>query len=194
MKKFIVEQKLAPLANQYRVYNDDKTSLLAFAHQKRFTMKEKVEFYGDEAKSSIVFTVTAEKVMDIHGRFFIRDENGGQLGTLRKPFKSSLLRSTYELFDAQENFVAIVQERSQVIAVLRRVWGFIPFVGELPFVFKYHFDFVNPQTHQVIARYNKTTSFRDHYELLVNDETLIDKVGWQTLVAQAVMLDVMQGR
>lgn len=194
MKKFIVEQKLAPLANQYRIYNDDKSSLVAFAHQKRFTMKEKVEFYGDEAKSKVVFTVTAEKVMDIHGRFFVRDEAGKEIGSLRKSFKSSLLRSTYELLDASENLVAIVQERSQNIAVLRRIWGFIPYAGELPFIFKYHFDFVDPHTKQTIARYNKTTNLRDHYELLVDDESLIDKVGWQTLAAQAVMLDVMQGR
>lgn len=194
MKKFNIEQKLAPLANQYRVYNDDKSSLVAFAQQKRFAMKEKVEFYADEAKSKVVFTVAAEKVMDIHGRFFVRDEAGKQVGSFRKSFKSSLLRSTYELLDVEENLVAIVQERSQNIAVLRRLWGFIPYAGELPFIFRYHFDFVDPHTKQIVARYNKTTSFRDYYELLVDDESLIDKVGWQTLVAQAVMLDVMQGR
>lgn len=194
MNKFIVEQKLAPLANQYRVYNDDKSSLLAFAHQKRFTMRERVEFFSDEAKTNVAFTLAAEKVMDIHGRFYVNDQSGKQIGILRKSFKSSLLRSTYELMDADENIVAIVQERSMPTAILRRIWGFLPVIGELPFVFKYHFDFVDPKTKQVVARYNKTTRFRDHYELLVDDESLMNKVGWQTLAAQAVMLDVMQGR
>ena len=193
MKKFIVEQKLAPLANQYRVYNDDKTSLLAFAHQKRFTMKEMVDFYGDEAKSTVVFTVKAEKVMDIHGRFFLQDSQGKQLAVLRKSFKSSLVRSTYELMDAEEKIVAIVQERNVGIAILRRLWGFIPIAGDIPFLFRYHFDFIEPQSQQVIARYNKTTLFLDHYELEADDQ-LLDKVGWQALAAQAVMLDVMQGR
>ncbi len=194
MKKFIVEQKLAPLANQYRVYNDDRSKLLAYAHQKRFTMREKVEFYCDEAKTNVGFTVTAEKVMDIHGRFFVNDQNGKQIGALQKSFKSSLLRSTYELMDAEENIVAVVRERSMPVAILRRLWGFIPLIGELPFVFKYHFDFINPVTKQITARYNKTTNFRDHYELAVDDESLEAKVGWQTLAAQVVMLDVMQGR
>lgn len=193
MKKFIVEQKLAPITNQYRIFDADR-QLLAFAQQKRFTMKEKVDFYTNETKLDLAFSVVAEKTLDVHGHFFVKDSKGKQLGSFRKVFKQSLLRSTYELKDHKQQIVARLHERSTFIAVLRRVWGLVPFIGELPFIFRYHFDFVESESDKIIAKYNKTTRFRDHYELIIENEELVDKIGWQTLVAQAVMLDVMQGR
>lgn len=198
MKKFIIEQKITALVNQYRVYDasdaDGSKQLISFAQQKRLAMKEQVQVYADEAKNKLAFTIAAEKVIDLHGKFFIRDEAGKPLGTLRKAFKSSILRSTYELMDADEKVLAIVRERSYGIAVFRRVWGFIPFAGELPFPIKYHFDFIDPKSGAVLARYNKTTLIRDNYELLIDDENLLQAVGWQVLAAQAIMLDVMQDR
>lgn len=198
MKKFIIEQKLTALVNRYTVYDPDAGSgkglLLAFAEQKRFTMKEEVKFFKEEQKQNIVFSVKAEKVLDIHGRFFVTDENNRQIGVIRKSFKSSLLRSTYELMDSNEKLTAIVQERSQGLAIFRRVWEFIPYASDIPFLFKYHFNFIDPETKEVLGLYTKTTRFRDHYELTILDDSVLEKLGWQTLVAQGVMLDVMQGR
>lgn len=198
MKKFIIEQKFTALVNRYKVYDPDagegKGLLLAFAEQKRFTMKEEVLFYREEEKQKLAFSVKAEKIMDIHGRFFVNDENGKQIGAMRKSFKISLLRSTYELMDSSEKIVAIVHERNKWLAIFRRLWEIIPYANDIPFIFKYHFTFVDPETGEILANYNKLTRFRDHYELVLEDDTLLDKVGWQTLVAQGVMLDVMQGR
>lgn len=198
MKIFIIEQKITALANQYRVFdthsNGSKNALISFAHQKRFAFKEEVQFFKDESKSTLVFKVRAEKIMDIHGKFIINDPQDKPLGAVRKVFKTSLLRSTWEVIDTNDSLQALVQERSMGIAIFRRLWGFIPYLGDVPFFIKYHFDFVDPKTQQVLATYYKTTRFRDHYVLEVTDETLIEKVGWQTMVAQAVLLDALQGR
>jgi uncharacterized protein YxjI len=198
MKKFIIEQKITAFANQYKVYDPDsgagKGLLLAFAHQKRLAFREEVKFYEDESQTNLVFSIKAEKVMDIHGRFFISDANDRRLGAVRKAFQASLLRSTYELMDISENIVATVQERSLSLAVFRRIWNIIPYANDIPFLFKYHFDFIDPQTKEALATYDKTTRFRDHYILELKNDILLDKVGWQTIVAQAVLLDVLQGR
>ncbi|HEY1064036.1 MAG TPA: hypothetical protein VGE30_01925, partial [Candidatus Saccharimonadales bacterium] len=73
--KLIIEQKITPLVNKYRVYsvnaNGVRDQLVAFAQQKRLAFKEKVTFYADEQKTEALFTMRAEKVMDIHGRFLI---------------------------------------------------------------------------------------------------------------------------
>ncbi len=198
MKKFIIEQKLTALVNRYTVHDpdtgSDKGLLVAFAEQKRFTMREQVQFFKEESKQNPVFSVEAEKIMDIHGRFFIKDENNRQIGVIKKSFKSSLLRSTYELMDGNEKLVALVQEKSKGLAIFRRLWEFIPYANDIPFIFKYHFSFINPESKEILALYTKTTRFRDHYELTIIDDSLLDKLGWKTLVAQGVMLDVMQGR
>jgi len=198
MKAYIVEQKITVLANQYLVYEIDqsgqKSNLVAFAQQKRLAFKEEINFYTDDTKSSIAFSVKAEKVMDIHGRFLVKDKEGKPLGAVKKVFGSSFLRSTWEVFDSKDAVAATVTEKSAGLAIFRRVWGFIPFISELPFFFKYDFVFLKPGTQDVLANYIKTTRFRDHYRLEILNDGLIGQVGWQTLVAQAVMLDALQGR
>jgi uncharacterized protein YxjI len=194
---YIIEQKLAALVNQYRVFSTDqdgnKSQIIAFAQQKRFAFKERIDFYADESKSSVIFSVKAEKVMDIHGKFIVIDEKDKPIGAIRKNFGSSLLRSTWEILNDDSVYIT-VQERSVFLAVMRRVWGFIPFIGDLPFLFKFHFDFLSGDPPQVVATYNKEALLRDHYRLEVSDARVVEKVGWQTLVAQAVMLDALQGR
>lgn len=198
MKKLIVEQKITPLVNQYRVYDALETgakgNLIAFAQQKRLTMKEKVTVYSDETKQTVSFTITAEKVLDVHGSFFVDNAEGQRIGLFKKAFKASLQRSTYVIYDASSTPVITVQERSQAVAIMRRIWDFLPVIGEfIPFFVRYHFDLVN-QSGAVVAQYNKTSRLLDRYELVVTDDSIIDRLGWQTLIAQAIMLDVMQGR
>ncbi len=198
MNTYIVEQKITALANQYRVYNTSKEgvkdSIIAFAHQKRFAFKEKVEFFTDESRQTLQFSVKAEKVMDIHGKFIVQDAQNQRIGAVRKSFKASLLRSTWEILTPNDEVRAIVRERSQGIAVFRRLWDFIPYASDIPFFIKYHFDFVKSSSDEIEATYYKQTRFRDHYRLEITDDTLEKEVGWQTLVTQAVLLDALQGR
>jgi uncharacterized protein YxjI len=197
VKSLIVEQKITAFANQYIVYETDTTGakgvVIAFAHQKRLAFKEEVLVYTDETKSQVAFTIKAENVLDYHGRFFVKDSNAQVLGTIRKDFKSSLLRSTWEI-GAGDNVICKVVEASKEIAILRRLWGFVPYIGELPFFLKYHFDFISPQGQQRYGRYTKTKLFYDHYKLDIVDEQLLQLTNWQTLVAQAILLDALQGR
>jgi uncharacterized protein YxjI len=194
---YLIEQKLAALVNQYRVFetNPDgtKSDLVAFAQQKRFAFKEQILFYADESKDTVVFSVKAEKVMDIHGKFIVTDESGTPIGEIRKNFGSSLLRSTWEILRDDAVYVT-VQERSTFVAVLRRLWDFIPLVGDLPFIFKFHFDLLAGSPAQTIGSYDKQTLFLDHYKLEIHGNEVVRTVGWQTLIAQAVMLDALQGR
>ncbi len=194
---YLIEQKLAALVNQYRIFSTTedgvKGEMIAFAQQKRFAFKEQIQFYANESKDESIFSLKAEKAMDIHGKFLVMNEQGDQIGALRKSFKSSVLRSTWEILKDDTAYVT-VQERSMPLALLRRVWGFIPFVGDLPFFFKFHFDLLSGDPSELVGSYNKMTLFKDHYELKIDSPEVLETVGWQTLVAQAVVLDALQGR
>lgn len=197
MQTYIIEQKITPLVNRYGIYSTDsdgnKAALVAFAQQKRFAFKEGFTFYKDERKSEPYFTVKAEKVMDIHGKFIVTDAEGSNVGAIRKAFGSSLLRSTYEIIDNMGTVVTTVRESNEAMALLRRIWGFIPFLSELPFIFKYHFEFIDLNSNSDLGQYVKTTLLRDHYRLSI-DNTLLQKVGEPTIFAQAILLDALQGR
>lgn len=194
--QLIIEQRITALVNQYRIYgtdgNGNKTELKAYAQQKRFAFKEAIHFYSDEDKTDQIFRLQAEKVMDIHGKLNIIDQQEKTLGSLQKQFKSSIWRSTWQVQDTNGARLT-VQERSLPIAVFRRVWGFLPIVGDVPFPFRFHFDFVAIDSKETVGAYQKLTVVRDHYLLDIQDE-LSDELGWQTFAALGVALDALQAR
>lgn len=197
MAAYYIHQKITAFANQYRIYEDkdgQQGDLIAFAHQKRLALKEQITFYTDESKQTVAFTLQARNVMELAGTYDVEDGNGERLGTLRKQFKASLFRSTWNLHTrTNDDAYLTCQERSPALAVLRRLWGFIPFVGEIPFPFKYHFDFIDLALNTTVAEYNKTTLLRDHYRLSAEDAVL-ENIDWRVLVAQGVALDALQSR
>lgn len=197
MATYHIHQKLTAFANQYRIFEDadgKPGNLIAFAHQKRLAIKEQVIFYSDESKQEVAFTLKARNIMELAGTYDIRDAHDEILGSLRKQFKASLFNSTWHIHhQASDDVFLICQERSAALAALRRVWGFIPVIGELPVLFKYHFDFIDPALKTTVGAYTKVTLLRDQYALTIEDATL-ENIDWRVLVAQGVALDMLQSR
>lgn len=199
--RLIIEQKITAFVNKYKVLdvnaNGDAGELKALAQQKRLAFKEKVIFYTDEQKSAEAFTFRAEKVMDVHGRYFVEDTQGNVLGMFRKEFKKSLLVSSWVLMDANGTELLQVKESNVAIAVLRRFIGFVPLIGDLLDIamnfFRYHFSFVDLTTQQEVGQYKKTTLFRDHYGLSLTDDAW-ERLDWRVYAAIGVALDALQSR
>ena len=154
-------------------------------------------FYTDETRSNLAFTFRAEKVMDIHGRYFVEDASGKMLGGFKKEFMSSLVSSTWKVLDSAGNEVLLVKESNATLAALRRFIGLVPLVGDIAEMvmvfFKYHFVFVDIQTNEIVGTYTKTTLIKDHYTLATNDDVW-QKMDWRVLAAMGVALDALQSR
>lgn len=84
---------------------------------------------------------------------------------------------------------ALGQERNAAIAVFRRVWQLIPFIGEIPIPFVFHFDFTDPSGRLMMAS-TRRYSLRDRYVITVPDGALDGRVA----AAMAVALDALQSR
>lgn len=198
--RLIVEQKITPMANRYAVFSVDesgnKSDLVAFAQQKRLAFKEKVSFYSDENRKQEIFSFRAEKIADIHGRFFVEDNDGKRIGAFKKQFAKSLLNSTWDILDKNDKPRITINESNQTLALLRRFIGFVPIVGEilelLTNFFKYHFSFRDEKGNEV-GKYQKIKLFRDHYALHFEDDSW-EKNDWRVLAAVAVALDALQSR
>lgn len=199
--RIIIQQKITAFVNKYKVMNATESGeagqLVALAQQKRLAFKEKVTFYVDEQKSAEAFTFRAEKVMDVHGRYFVEDANGQVIGMFRKEFKKSLLVSSWVLMDAGGAEVYRVKESNEVIAIFRRFAGFIPIVGDIVDLimnfFRYHFSFIDLSSGQEIGQYKKTTLFRDYYSLSATDDAW-SRLDWRVFAAMGVALDALQSR
>ncbi|MGI9027852.1 MAG: hypothetical protein ACR2FM_03370 [Candidatus Saccharimonadales bacterium] len=199
--QLIVEQHITAFTNKYSVYaagpNGEKGQLVALAQQKRLAFKEKVTFYADAAKTQEVFSFRAEKVMDIHGRYLVEDSNGNNIGAFKKEFQKSLVNSTWNILDTEGNVRLTIRESSQTLAIIRRFAGFIPIVGDIVEIvilfLRYHFVFTDTATGEKVGKYQKTTLFRDHYLLSMDDATY-QQQDWRVIAAMAVALDALQSR
>lgn len=189
--RFHIHQKPTLIINRYRIFVDDGEGkpgeLVAFVEQKRATLKEHVTIYAGEDKQAELAEFKARKVIDVSPTFDVTTLDGEQIGVFSKNFGKSLYRSTWTLEQPGEQPVT-VSERSKWVAIIRRAWTFIPVLDEVPFPMRYHFDFTRDET--VVGSVDKTTRFRDHYLLRIED----DKLDRRLLLAMAVALDAMQSR
>ena len=189
---FFVRQRITLMVNRYEILaaNPDGSEghLLAFAEQKRMKLKEEIRFFADESKTRVVFLFKARQRLDVHAEHDVYDEQGNVLGFFSKQFGASLLRSTWNL--QASGVTAVGQERRPVIAILRRIWDFIPYIGDIWVPFVFHFDFVDQQTGQVVLVSERQKAIRDRYTVTVPDARLDFRVA----ASMAVALDALQSR
>jgi uncharacterized protein YxjI len=189
---FFVKQRITLMVNRYEVLaaNPDGTEghLLALAEQKRMKLKEEVVFYADESKSRRVFSFKARQRLDVGAQHDVYDENGTPLGMFSKQFGASLLRSTWNLSVPGLN--AVGQERRPVIAILRRIWNFIPYIGDIWIPFVFHFDFVDTSTGAIVMVSERQKAIRDRYTVTVPDP----RIDFRVAASMAVALDALQSR
>jgi hypothetical protein len=189
---FSMKQRITMMANKYELIatNPDGSDgpLLAFAQQKRMAFKEQVTFYTDDTKSQPVFSFKARKTIDLGSGYDVYDANGQAIGWFKKEFGKSLLRSSWQL--SAPGVDADGTERNPTVAVVRRVWEFVPIVGEIPLPFVFHFDFTARDTQQPVLSVERKISVRDRYRITVQDQRLDFRVA----AAMTVALDALQSR
>jgi uncharacterized protein YxjI len=187
---YVIElrQKFTVLQNRYDLVGIDAAGAetpLAYAEQKRFSLKEKVTFWSGREKSAVAFTIAARNVLEVLGVYDVCDTAGVVLATIRKDPKASLLRSTYRV-ELPGGSVVTGHERGQVRAVLRRVVGF---ATDFPWPFPIHFDFADQQERPVLA-VERQMRLRDVYHVPVADGQL----DWRVAAALAVTVDAFMNR
>jgi uncharacterized protein YxjI len=189
---FSMKQRVTMMANKYELIttNPDGSDgqLLAFAQQKRMAFKEQVTFYTDDTKTQTVFSFKARKTIDLGSSYDVFDADGQSIGWFKKEFGKSLLRSSWQL--SAPGIDADGTERNPTIAIVRRVWDFVPFIGEIPLPFIFHFDFTARDTQQPVLSVERKMSIRDRYRITVPDQRLDFRVA----AAMTVALDALQSR
>jgi uncharacterized protein YxjI len=195
--EFLLRQRITLMVNRYELFEPaapggkEEGPLLVFVEQKRMKLREQIDFFGDTAKTQLLFTVKAENILDPRGRYQLLDPSGQIIARFKKNFAQSFARSTWHLQDAAGNETGIAKERNLFAALFRRYGSLIPYIGEflglMPIA--YNFDFVDaagsPQG--VVER---IWSIRDRYRLTATDPSLDRRL----FIALAVCMDALQRR
>jgi hypothetical protein len=191
---FFVDQLIRPVANLYRISTlaSDGASAgqpLAFVRQKKLAIREDIRFFADESQAEELFRIKARQVFDVRGRYDVTTPAGERLGMLEKVFGVSLLRSTWRIYDAGEEQVALAQERSMPVAILRRAIDFVPYGELIPILFQ----FTITMDGREVGELRRPVGLRDRYILKLggDPDRRIDR---RVAVALAVALDALQSR
>jgi uncharacterized protein YxjI len=195
--KFFVQQQFAALVNRYRISTvgpdgQSPGDFICQVQQKRMKIREEITFYADEDRQVPVLQLKSRSVMEFRGMVDVRLPDGQVIGVLRKVFGKSLLRSTWEVQDPGGTVVATAQESSLPIAILRRVWGELPVVGDVPFPLPFHFD-IAAADGRPLGTYRRLWSVRDRYvlDLTGDPQRMVDR---RVAMAFTVALDALQDR
>jgi uncharacterized protein YxjI len=194
--RYLVDQLIRPIANLYRVTplaagETPAGSPIAYVRQKKLAIKEHIRFCADENETQELFHIQAQTWLDTGGsRYDVVDAQDGKIGTLHHVFGKSLLRTTWNVLNAAGEEVAVAQERSQVMAILRRGIDFVPDVGGL-IPIPYNFDLLAGG--QTIGRMDRKFQLRDRYVLDLSGDP-DKKLDRRLAIALAIGLDTLQNR
>jgi uncharacterized protein YxjI len=191
---FFVDQLIRPIVNLYRIstLGPDGSSAgqpLAFVRQKKLAIKEDIRFFADESEGEELFRIKARAVFDVRGRYDVTTPEGERIGLLEKVFGISLLRSTWRIYDSNEQQVSLAQEKSMPIAILRRAIDLVPYGELVPIVFQ----FTILMDGREVGELRRPIGLRDRYILKLggDPDRRIDR---RVAVALAIALDALQSR
>jgi uncharacterized protein YxjI len=196
--RFILRQRIRPIINQYEfslpTAGDGPGEPFCFVEQKRFKFKEDIRFFTDESKQQELLRIKARQRFDPRARYDVTGPSGEKVGEIQKVFGMSLIRSTYTMFDASGAETATAQEKNLIVALFRRLVGFVPYVGNfadwLPI--PYHFEFRRGD--EVLGTHSRQAfKLRDVYtiDMTADRERKIDR---RLVLAIAVGMDALQAR
>ncbi|HEX4678834.1 MAG TPA: hypothetical protein VH210_06490 [Gaiellaceae bacterium] len=194
--RYLVDQLVRPIVNLYRVTplaigETPAGPPIAYVRQRKLKIKEEIRFFADEAETQELFQIKARSWLDTGGsKYDVVDAQQGNIGLLEHVFGKSLFRSTWRVSTPEGEEIAIARERSQVLAIARRVIDFVPDIGGL-IPIPYNFDLVTGE--RVIGRMDRKFQLRDRYvlDLSGDAEKALDR---RLAIALAIGLDTLQNR
>jgi uncharacterized protein YxjI len=99
---------------------------VAYVRKQKFKLKENVGVYSDEAQSSLLFRMKADRMLDFSARYAISGPDGHPIGAVGRRGVKSLWRSAYVLDDAYGTEAGSIREDNPWTKVLDGVMESLP--------------------------------------------------------------------
>ncbi|KAA3660841.1 MAG: hypothetical protein DWQ04_18240 [Chloroflexi bacterium] len=174
--------KIMALAPQISVHDANGT-LLFYVKQKMFKLKEAITVFSDQSQSQALYTISADRIIDFSARYHFKDQNGIEIGSIKRDGARSIWKARYSIFDSNEQMVMQIQEENAWVKVMDAVFGEIPLLGILSgYVFNPVFLIERPDD-SLMLRVKKEPAF-------LESSFVIDKVAE---ISEAEQLNTVLG-
>ena len=123
LNQYMIREKFWKIFGNKFWFEDVNEKRYGFCEQKRFKLKEDIRIYVDESKSQEWLKIKQKQIVDAWGGYDIVDSGSGEhIGTVRRKFWASVLRTRWHLLDAAGNEVGMLIEDSMGYALVRRIF------------------------------------------------------------------------
>ena len=123
LNQYMIREKFWKIFGNNFWFEDVDEKRYGFCEQKRFKLKEDIRIYVDESKSQEWLKIKQKQIVDAWGGYDIMDSQSGEhIGTVRRKFWASVLRTRWHLLDAAGNEVGMLIEDSMGYALVRRIF------------------------------------------------------------------------
>jgi uncharacterized protein YxjI len=119
--------KILSFASQMSV-RDANDHLVFYVKQKLFKLKEAITVFADEAQTQPLYTMNADRILDISARYNFADMAGNHLGAVKRQGMRSLWKAHYDILDHDTPIMTINEEKGWV-KVVDALVGEVPILG-----------------------------------------------------------------
>lgn len=148
--------KKIALAPQISVLGPDG-NLIFYVKQKLFKLKEAITVFADQEQTKPLYTIGADRIIDFSAQYRFRNQEGIELGSVKRQGARSLWKAHYDIYDGDHVFMTI-QEENAFVKVMDAIFGELPIIG----IFSgYVFNpvYLVTQGDQVVMRVTKNPAF-----------------------------------
>ncbi|MDK4681143.1 hypothetical protein QEO94_00485 [Kingella negevensis] len=120
--------KILTPSNDFSVL-DAQGNEVAYTRQKIFKLKEGIEIFRNSSRQERLYQINADRILDFNACYKITNEQGLELGSIRRSGMRSLWQTHYEIFGANSLKLYDIQETNPWISVLDGLLGEVPILG-----------------------------------------------------------------
>ncbi len=182
--RYFLKKQAIALTGIFRIYNENGQMVL-YSRQKMFRLREDIRAFSSEEMSQELLYIQARNIIDFSAAYDVIDSTTQtRVGALRRRGWRSVLRDTWDILDANNQPVGILQEDSQGRALLRRM-----LLGSLL-----------PQNYDALIGGRRTADLRQkfnpfRYELLMDfSEDTQRSFDRRLGIAAGILLAAIEGR
>jgi uncharacterized protein YxjI len=158
--------------------------------QKAFKLKEDITIYADDSKTRPLLAIKARNIIDFSAAYDVTDpQTGEHLGLLRRKGLRSMLRDQWEILNAREQVIAMAEEDSMAMAVLRRALDFLE-VNLVP----QSFHITANDGVEIGRASQRFNPFIHRMDLRISQEQAAGRIDPRLLIALTTLLVLIEGR
>ncbi len=187
--------KLVALAPRIIVTDADGRDV-CFVSQKTFKLKEDIQVFSDESRSTELYRIRADKVLDFSTTYaFTESATGRSIGAIRSKGWRSIWRATYEVVNANNQITHHIEEDNPWVKVADALVGELPVVGMFTGYFLHpSYSGIDVNTSQADMQIKKEPAFFESRYTLNNVGDMSPEDETRLLLSFMLMVQFMRRR